>query len=189
MPQDHSRPGPELIARHSAAWVERFIVKYNICPFARAELEKQAIRYAVIEESAPEQALLALVDECRRLDEMPAIATTLAIFPGLLDDFDDYLDFLAIAEQLLIQQGYEGIYQLASFHPNYCFDGSDEDDAANYTNRAPYPTLHIIREDAMALALSTYLKPEKIPERNIEFTRRMGNEKLQAVLASCMAAG
>lgn len=175
----------QCVAAHCQKWVETVIVKFNICPFARAELEQQAIHYAVVSPERIETALMALDDECRRLDRDPTIATTLVIFTALLDDFDDYLDFLALAEALLIQQGYEGVYQLASFHPRYCFEGQSQSDPANYTNRSPYPMLHLIREDAMEKALASYLKPEKIPERNIEFARRQGSANMQAMLDRC----
>lgn len=179
-------PDHQAIAGHCAKWVASVIVKYNICPFARAELESQRIHYAVIDNAEATEALMALITECQRLDKEPGIATTLAIFPEILANFDDFLDFLVVAEELLLAQGYEGVYQLASFHPDYCFEGEASDDPANYTNRSPYPMLHLIREDAMEKALASYPNPEKIPQRNIEFTRRQGSAKMQALLDNCL---
>ncbi|NOQ79107.1 MAG: DUF1415 family protein, partial [Gammaproteobacteria bacterium] len=131
------------------------------------------------------QALENLVLECERLDQQPEIETTLFILSQLGQDFNDYLDFLDIANQLLIDQGYESVYQLASFHPDYCFEQSDEDDAANYTNRSPYPTLHIIREKSLAKALQSYPDPELIPERNVEYCQSLGLKKMQEMLKHC----
>jgi hypothetical protein len=116
------------------------------------------------------------------MDIEPATETTLLILPEGCTQFNDFLDLTAMAEQLLIDQGYEGVYQLASFHPDYCFAGEDENDPANYTNRSPYPMLHIIREASIEQALKTYPNPELIPERNIELTRKLGLEKIQALL-------
>ncbi|WP_347987177.1 DUF1415 domain-containing protein [Methylomonas sp. AM2-LC] len=164
-------------------WLTSFIITYSICPFARQVHENNSISYEVISDDSLESGLLALIKACQHLDTNPEIVTTLQIFTAIGSNFDDFLDFVAIAEQLLIDQGYEGIYQLANFHPDYCFAGSTENDPANYTNRSPYPMLHIIREDSITAALQSYQNPELIPERNIEFTRKLGLEKLQGLLA------
>jgi len=166
------------------SWLASFIIAYNICPFARQVFENDSIRYQVIASAKPENCLEALIGECRHLDEEPATETTLLILAKACVDFDDFLDLVAIAEQLLIDQGYEGVYQLASFHPGYCFAESEQNDPANYTNRSPYPMLHIIRESSIEQALQTYQNPELIPQRNIELTRKLGLEKLQALLAA-----
>jgi len=95
------------------------------------------------------------------------------------------LDFLELAQGLLEVQNYEGVYQLASFHPNYCFEGSAENDAANYTNRSPYPMLHLLRESSLERALANYKNPEKIPDNNVKLTRELGLEKMKSTLAAC----
>ena len=164
-------------------WVERFVVARNICPFARRELVNETIRFVEVAAGEWEPALEALVEECRRLDETPGIETTLLVLRPGLEEFDDYLDFLAVAEALLLEQGYEGIYQLASFHPDYCFAGAKADDPANFTNRAPWPTLHLLREAGLERALEHYPDPEAIPERNIEAMRQLGSERLAVELA------
>ncbi|QSX31149.1 DUF1415 domain-containing protein [Shewanella cyperi] len=174
------------VAAHTEAWVKSVIMKYNICPFARREVERKSIRYRVCEETRMDYVLQALLDECKLLDEQPGIETTLFILPRGFEGFYLYLDLLGIAEDLLVEEGYEGTYQLASFHPDYCFDGEPQDDPANYTNRAPYPTLHIIREEGMAAALASYNEPESIPERNIAFARRKGSAFFEALLAQCI---
>lgn len=168
-----------------ANWVRSFIVKYNICPFARPDLDADNMRYCVVDTQDLEQVLMALVQECVFMDANPQINTSLFIIPEGFEQFDDYLDLLDIATALLAAQGYEGTYQLASFHPDYCFEGEDEADAANYTNRAPLPVLHIIRESALAEALAGYQDPEAIPERNIQFTRRKGANFFELILQKC----
>lgn len=176
----------QLFADHTQNWVERMIMKYNICPFARREVERRSIRYAVIDESKMHNVLEALIKECQYLDANPEIETTLFIVPRGFEGFYPYLDLVDIANDLLVEQGYEGAYQLASFHPDYCFDGEPMDDPSNYTNRSPYPTLHIIREVSMELALENYNDPESIPERNIAFAQKKGSDFFARVLAGCM---
>lgn len=171
-----------FITEQTQKWLTSFIIHYNICPFAKREHDKNSIHYAVIEAEEIEQCLNTVIKECQRLDTEEAIETTLVIFPHQFALFDDYLDFLNLAESLLMDQGYEGIYQLASFHPDYCFEGEAIEDPANYTNRSPYPMLHLIRESSLERALKSYPNPELIPERNIKLTRKMGKGELQTIL-------
>ncbi|MFA6052186.1 MAG: DUF1415 domain-containing protein [Methylobacter sp.] len=170
------------------AWLKSIIIEYNICPFAKRELERESIRFCVDQDTEIENCLLNLMLECDRLDTDESIETTLLIYANAFTAFDDYLDFLEIAETLLRDQGYEGIYQLASFHPDYCFQGADQDDPANYTNRSPYPMLHLLREASIEKAVSAYPDPENIPQRNIELTRELGLAKMRALLAQCYQA-
>ena len=163
-------------------WLTTFIIRLNICPFAKQVHDAGSLRYRVLDSDKVEYALSELIAECQHLDAEPATETTLVLLAAGWALFDDFLDFTAMAEQLLIDQGYEGVYQLASFHPDYCFGGEDENDPANYTNRSPYPMLHIIREASIELALKSYPNPELIPERNIKLTRKLGLEKIQALL-------
>lgn len=168
-------------------WLTSYVIAYNICPFARRVHEAGAIHYRICEQSSLELALEALIAECIDMQAKPEIATSLVIYPLGFADFDDYLDLLAIAEQLLSEQGYDGIFQLASFHPDYCFEDTDPQDPANYTNRSPYPMLHLIREDSLSQALASYPEPEKIPERNIRCNRELGQEVLRRLLADCFS--
>lgn len=163
-------------------WVARFVVAHGICPFARRELERESIRYVAVSATSFEPALLALIDECRRLDDDASIETTLLVLSHGVDVFDDYLDLLELAQALMDDQGYEGVYQLASFHPDYCFDGVAANDPANYTNRSPYPMLHLLREASVARVLASFAHPERIPERNIALLREMDAEELAAQL-------
>ena len=131
--------------------------------------------------------LHALVDECRRLDAEPAIETTLMILPDGMSDFEDYLDLLNVAEALLEAEGYAGIYQLASFHPEYVFAGAPAEDPANYTNRSPWPMWHLLRETSVEAAVAAYPDPESIPERNVDALREAGHAVLAEEWAACRA--
>lgn len=168
-------------------WVSRFVVGHAICPFAAREVRRDSIRYQVLAADDVEPALLALVEACRALDASPAIETTLLILPSGVDDFEDYLNLLDLAEALLEAEGYSGVYQLASFHPDYRFDGAEPDDPANATNRSPWPMLHLLREASVSRALDNYPDPQAIPERNVALMRRLGNARLDAERAACRA--
>jgi len=178
----------QQIKAATQAWLESIIIEYSICPFAKRELDRGSIYFSVNRDTTIEQCLQHLMLECDRLDTDPDIETTLLIYADAFAEFDDYLDFLEIADSLLIDQGYEGVYQLASFHPNYSFQGSTPNDAANYTNRSPYPMLHLLRESSIERAVAGYPDPENIPLRNIELTRKLGLAKMQALLAACYPA-
>jgi hypothetical protein len=182
-------PDKTLIDQHikasTQAWLKSVIIEYSICPFAKRELERGSIYYSVCRNNDLEHCLLHLMHECDRLDTEPDIETTLLIYADTFAAFGEYLDFVEIAESLLIEQGYEGTYQLASFHPDYCFQDSDPDDAANYTNRSPYPMLHLLRESSIERAIANHPDPESIPQHNIELTRKLGLAKMQALLAAC----
>lgn len=176
----------DMITQQTDDWVKKVIMKYNICPFARQEVERGSIRYLVVEQTKVKLVLKALIEECQYLDAHPESETTLFILPRGFEGFYAYLDLIDMATDTLIEHEYEGTYQLATFHPDYCFDGEPQDGAANFTNRAPYPTLHIIREASMELALANYNDPETIPERNIAFCERKGSDFFVKLLAECM---
>lgn len=175
----------EAYIEATRSWLKTVIISHNICPFAKRELDKGSVNFAVELSTDLEQCLLNLILECEKLDQEPAIETSLLIYADAFADFDDYLDFLGLAEALLADQGYEGIYQLASFHPDYSFEEAVLDDAANYTNRSPYPMLHLLRESSLEQAIAHYPDPENIPERNIAITRELGLTKMKALLAAC----
>ncbi|MEI6745774.1 MAG: DUF1415 domain-containing protein, partial [Methylococcaceae bacterium] len=144
-------------------WLETVVIAHNICPFAKRVFDNGSIHFAIETSTDIETCLENLVAECERLDKDESIETTLVIYANALADFDEYLDFIEVAQDLLEAQDYEGIYQFASFHPKYCFEGADENDAANYTNRSPYPMLHLLRESSIDYALANYPNPEMIP--------------------------
>ncbi|TDO01461.1 MULTISPECIES: DUF1415 domain-containing protein [Halomonas] len=165
------------------AWVESFVVARDVCPFAGREVARERIRYLAVPARDREAALLALFDACRHLDETSEVETTLLVLSEGLDDFDDYLDLLEVAEALLAEQGYEGTYQLASFHPDYVFADTQPDDPANFTNRSPFPMWHLLREASVERALAYHPDPAGIPEGNIAAMRALGHPSLFAALA------
>ncbi|MBV1922159.1 MAG: DUF1415 domain-containing protein [Pseudomonadales bacterium] len=170
-------------------WVHEFIIGHNICPFAKKEVEKGSIHYEVYDGRQMEDALCCLMDLCRKLDEDDEIEAAMFIAPNGFSEFEEYLDLLDVANGLLVQQDYEGIYQLASFHPDYCFEGVDKADASHYTNRSPYPMLHIIREEGLEKVLERYPNPEAIPERNITYCQELGVDTLKEILKNCRKPG
>jgi hypothetical protein len=129
--------------------------------------------------------LMALQAELELLNTDPSVETTLLIHPGVLQDFYDYNRFLGYADSLLVEMGLEGIYQIASFHPDYQFDGTKPDDAENYTNRSPHPMLHLIREASLERVIADY-QVDQIPVRNIAIMNGLGQDKLRALLRSCL---
>ena len=165
--------------------METVVVGLNLCPFAKRELVKNSVRFSVSCAESEEQLLADLQEELEVLDRNESIETSLLIHPRVLQSFYDYNQFLDYADGLLLQMNLEGVYQIASFHPQYQFGGTEPDDAENYTNRSPYPMLHLLREESLERAIADYPDSDLIPERNIELMRRMGHEKLQALLESC----
>lgn len=161
------------------------IVGLNFCPFAKPVVESGAVAYTVVNDRGFEACLTVLNSEMYRLEADSTIEMALLICPTGFESFDDYLDLVSVAEALLADEGFEGVFQIASFHPDYCFEGLQYDDAANYTNRSPYPMLHILREASVEKALESVSNPEKIPARNIEFARTAGVEKLRKLLDFC----
>jgi hypothetical protein len=177
----------ELVTTQTMNWVKDFIVSLNVCPFARREVEKESVRVVVVRSKKVDVALEELMAEIQWLDEQPSTETTLLVFPTLFNDFHRYLDFVETAENLMFDQECEGIYQLATFHPNYCFSGAEPDDVSNYTNRSPYPMLHILREASMDKAIEFYGYTAGIPDQNIEKMETLGKTKLDDLFTKCMA--
>ncbi|MDH5392782.1 MAG: DUF1415 domain-containing protein [Gammaproteobacteria bacterium] len=171
------------------SWVEQVVIAHNFCPFAKKEFDQGRVHFHVCDETAVENALQCVIDECQRLDSEQAIATTLVIFSRILERFDDFWQFAEMADELLALQGYQGVYQLASFHPDYCFDAEPENDAANYTNRSPLPMLHLIREKSMERALASYPDAASIPGNNIVKARELGEAYFKDKLDSIAKAG
>ncbi len=167
-------------------WVETFVVGMNLCPFAKRELVKNRVRFVTTAATTAEQLLQVLQTELELLNADPSVETTLLIHPAVLQDFYDFNDFLGCADILLLDMELEGIYQVASFHPDYQFVGTRPGDAENYTNRAPYPVLHLLREESLERVIADYPDVDDIPERNIELMNSLGQDKLQALLKSCL---
>ncbi len=164
---------------HTQQWIEAVVVGLNFCPFAKRELRKNAVRFVLNESGDMQGTLEQLMAECAFLDGHPEIETTLLIVPNGFEDFLYYLELTELAEDLLAEQGYEGVYQVASFHPEYCFADADADDAANYTNRSPYPMLHVLREASLDRAIDHYPDIDSIPENNIQKARSLGTSYFQ----------
>ena len=158
-------------------WMDRAVIGLNLCPFAKAVVAKGQVRM-VLSGARDEAALLAeLGEELLHLRDTPAaeVDTTLIVHPQVLSDFLDYNDFLEAADGLVEELGLEGVLQVASFHPQYRFAGSDPDDVANCTNRSPWPTLHLLREDSVSRAVAAFPDPDEIVERNIATLEKLGH--------------
>ena len=170
-------------------WVERFVIAENLCPFASRAVADDGLRIAVCAQAEPQALALAVLDELQLLarTKEDEIATTLLVFTHALESFDDYLDFLAFAEELLEECGLSGVLQIASFHPDYVFDGVAADDVSHYTNRAPLPLLHFLREEAVAGALAACADPDAIPARNVAHLRALGLTAVRERLRSIQA--
>ncbi len=179
-------PTNEQVIEQTKKWISDVVVGCNFCPFAARVLKQQTVHYQVEKSSEIIQCLSSLLEEAYRLDDTETIETSFLILPDSFADFDDYLELVDKAETILKKNGYEGIYQLASFHPHYLFAGSSAADAANYTNRSVYPMLHLLREESIDKALKHYASPEKIPERNINFAREKGLVYMKMLRDACL---
>jgi hypothetical protein len=182
-------PSPQQAVAETQAWVERAVIGLNLCPFAKAVQAKNQVRYVVSEADDQETLLAELRAEMDRLATAdPAeIDTTLLIHPRVLNDFLDFNDFLGAADDLLAELGYEGVLQVASFHPRFQFAGTDADDVTNATNRSPYPTLHLLREASIDRAVAAFPDPEAIFETNMRTLEALGAEGWAELLAQCQA--
>jgi hypothetical protein len=176
----------EKIAGSVRRWVEALVVDLNLCPFAKRELVKNRIRFSVTEATTEEQLLIALHAEMEVLNQDSSVETTLLIHPKVLQDFYDYNQFLNYADDLLVEMGLEGVYQVASFHPDYQFSDTASDAAENYTNRSPYPLLHLLREASLERAIADSPDAAEIPARNINLMNSLGQDKLKALIQGCL---
>lgn len=176
----------QTLIDNTKKWIQDVVIGCNFCPFAAKEVKQGTVRYHVEEAADIEACLQAFAMEYDMLDNNPEIETTILILPNGFDDFDDYLDLVECAEEMLEENGYEGVYQVATFHPQYCFEGENPDDASNYTNRSPYTMLHLLREDSVERAIEKYPDAAGIPERNIDFARKKGSAYMQMLRDACL---
>ena len=176
----------QLAINQTIEWIKSVVIELNFCPFASKVFNNKSIRYVVLSNTDTQSALECLLNEFGNLDTKLEIETTLIIFSNDYKEYNYYLDLLDKSNDLLLDNNYEGIYQLASFHPLYCFAGSDNNDAANYTNRSPYPMLHLLRENSITKALQHFPNPENIPLKNIAYTRDKGLKYMALLRAACM---
>lgn len=173
-------PDDEVLAR-TRAWLEKAVIGLNLCPFAKAVYVKDRVRLVVSQARHADDLLEELDRELDLLVATPAdeVETTLLIHPTLFEDFLDFNDFLEIAEGVVDEHELEGIVQLASFHPRFQFEGTEPEDISNYTNRAPYAMLHLLREDSIAHALHGMANPDSIYQENIRTLEKLGLEGWQ----------
>jgi hypothetical protein len=159
------------------AWLEKAVIGLNLCPFAKAVHIKKQIRIVVCDAQTPEQLLSMLMDELQVLSDCDPeqTDTTLLVHPHVLNDFLDYNEFLDVADAALEDMDLVGELQVASFHPQYQFEDTEPDDIGNYTNRSPYPTLHLLREESIERAVESFPEASEIFERNIATLRALGH--------------
>jgi uncharacterized protein len=168
----------EVVLSRSRQWLERAVIGLNLCPFAKSVHVKGQIRWVVSRAQTPQAVLEELVRELRHLAEVdPELTdTTLLVLPEAFADFLDFNDFLDVADAALEDLALDGVLQIANFHPNFQFADTDEDDVTNNTNRAPWPTLHLIREASIDRAVEVFPEAETIYERNMVLMRELGPE-------------
>ena len=181
----------EAALRATRAWVEQAVIGLNLCPFAKAVQVKGLVRYVCSEAREATALREVLRRELLHLRDVPAgqTETTLLVHPWVLQDFLDYNDFLDEADRLLAELGLEGELQIASFHPQYQFAGTALDDIENATNRSPFPTLHLLREDSIERAVAAFPEPEAIYETNMRTLRALGPEAWAQLQARCLRGG
>lgn len=179
-------PDRQTLIDNTKKWIQDVVIGCNFCPFAAKEVKQGTVRYHVEEDDDLNACLQVFLNECELLDTSPEIETTIIILPIGFDEFEDYLDLVECAEEILEENGYEGTYQVATFHPNYCFEGEEADDASNFTNRSPYPMLHILREESVERALERYPDAEGIAQRNIDFARTKGGAYMKMLRDACL---
>jgi hypothetical protein len=183
MPKGYESVDAESIIEHTRRWISAMVIQLNLCPFARRVFEADTIRYVVSQAQDENTLLEDLAGELTSLADaaQSQVETTLLIHPRVLSDFLAYNDFLDRAELRLAELGLDGVIQIASFHPGYQFAGTRPDAVENYTNRSPYPMLHLLRENSITAVAGDELLA--IPERNIETLKSLGREEILKILA------
>lgn len=166
-------------------WVERVVIDLNLCPFAKREWVNDKVRINVSDAKTEEELLKSLVVELALLTRKPDIETTLLVHPYVLEEFAEYNQFLEFADVVLEQMSLEGVFQIASFHPDYQFADTQSDDAENFTNKSPYPMLHILRESSLERVIEAHADTTTIPVNNINLLKQLGQQHMQRLLADC----
>ena len=176
----------EHIDRRVREWLQQFVVGLNLCPFARPVVSSEALRIVVCEATQHQDITAAFMSELDLIQQSSEsmVATTLLAMPYALCDLEEYLDFVDDAESLLEEVGLSGVIQLASFHPEYQFEGEPAESAGHYTNRAPFPLIHFLREEMVTCALDQFPDSEQIPQRNIQRLEAMGVATIEEMLKS-----
>lgn len=171
------------VRRRVNRWAEKAVVDLDFCPFAASVYHRGVVRTVVAQAEDPPEAVEVALDEASHLlaRSEEEVATTLVVFPASLSEFRTFLDVAETARYALEDAGAAGILQIATFHPDYQFAGTEPDALENYTNRSPFPILHLLREDDVSEAVDNHPDPEGIPQRNIERLREMGREEVEAI--------
>jgi uncharacterized protein len=166
----------ETVIKQTKEWIEKAVIGLNLCPFAKPVFTQNLIRYSISKATNEEELLGELSSELLLITqtEPKEIETTLLILPEFLTEFLEFNDFLGLGENLLSEMELEGIIQIASFHPQFQFAGTKPDDITNYTNRSPYPILHLLREDSVSKAVDSFPGVNEIPDKNIETLTNLG---------------
>ncbi|RAJ05193.1 hypothetical protein LX64_02347 [Chitinophaga skermanii] len=176
----------EIIIERTKKWVEKVVIGCNFCPFASRVVKKDSMAYIVSDATTFMAAKDDFLQACQQLDRDKSIETTLLIFPAGFEDFQQYLQLVEQVETVIHRKKYEGIYQVATFHPLYQFAGADADDAANYTNRSIYPMLHLLREKSIHQVVKSFPgAADSIPSRNIQFAHEKGLAYMKMLKDSC----
>ncbi|CAM4201594.1 DUF1415 domain-containing protein [Vibrio agarivorans] len=164
-------------------WLDKAVIGLNLCPFAAKPRKLDQIKIFISQAKREEQLLEDIYQELMNLDQTDAqeLETTLVVVPNMLSDFFDYNFFIDWVEGLISQQNWDGIYQVATFHPDYCFAGAKPEDDENLTNRSPLPIFHLIREESMEKVLKHYPDPEQIPDNNIARIESLTHEQKAAI--------
>ena len=162
-------------------WLETIVIGLQLCPFAKKPFKQDGIRYALSSAVSDEERIDELIKECQSLDENKQIETSLIIYPQGLEDFFDYGQFVQWANSTIKNNGWQGVYQIASFHPDYVFANTHANDRENFTNRAPYPIIHLLRESTLAEAIDTFPDTESIPAKNIATMQALSEQEMQAL--------
>ena len=168
----------DTVSEHTKQWLEKAVIGLNLCPFAKAPHVKNLVRIVVSEARHLDGFLEDLDRELQLLGKTPALEleTTLLVHPTLFPDFETFNQMLEIADDAVVENELEGIVQIAPFHPDFQFEDTEADDISNYTNRSPYPTLHLIREDSITKAAEAFPDASAIFDRNIALLEKMGHE-------------
>ena len=168
----------DTVSEHTKQWLEKAVIGLNLCPFAKAPHVKNLVRIVVSKARHLDGFLEDLDRELQLLGNTPAseLETTLLVHPTLFPDFETFNQMLEIADDAVVENELEGIVQIAPFHPDFQFEGTEADDISNYTNRSPYPTLHLIREDSITKAAEAFPDASAIFDRNIALLEKMGHE-------------
>lgn len=190
MSSQHS-PSEKDVKAATEQWLNDVVIGLNLCPFAAKPQRNGQIRTLVCDSTSDDVVMEVLCDELKKLDDTPVseLETTLVVTPNHFTDFDKYNQFLDVADMLIDQFGWRGVYQVASFHPDYCFADVEPDCDSNLTNRSPYPVFHLIREESLEKALQHYGgNPEDIPENNVERVCKLSEKEKQHLFPYLFAA-